>query len=125
MRSCFASRRDTRGKGTFAVLLLTMGDANVQAYLKKEADIARAQTHVKYLREQEHGAQWAETQAKRGNTQAEKQRQEQRMKEEMTQASRELKTRRRERLRMLYAALEERYEKELAEKGLAFIRDRD
>lgn len=102
-----------------------MSDANVQAYLKKEADIARAQLHVKYLQDQEHGARWAETQAKRGNTQAEKQRQEQRMEEEMSQASRELKARRRERLRMLYAALETRYEEELAAKGLAFIRDRD
>jgi hypothetical protein len=102
-----------------------MADRNVQAFLRREAEIGQAQAHVRNLSEATHQALWADTQAKRGNTQAEKARQDKRVAGEMEQASREVKARRSERLRMLYAALEARYEQELAEKGMAFIRNRD
>ena len=48
-----------------------------------------------------------------------------RMAEEMEQASVELKARRRAKLRELYAQLEQKYEKQLNERGMSFIRERD
>ena len=47
------------------------------------------------------------------------------MAEEMEQASVELKARRRAKLRELYAQLEQKYEKQLNERGMSFIRERD
>ena len=102
-----------------------MADRNVQAFLKREAEIGHAEAHMRNLNEAAYQASWADTQAKRGNTQAEKARSDKRVAAEMEQASREVKARRTERLKMLYAALEARYEQELADKGLAFIRNRD
>ena len=74
-----------------------MADRNVQAFLRREAEIGQAQAHVRNLSEATHQALWADTQAKRGNTQAEKARQDKRGAGEMEQASREVKARRSER----------------------------
>jgi len=55
-------------------------------------------------------ADWAETQAKKGTTKANQQREQKRMAEEMDMAGKELKTRRAHRLKQLYNELDNRYE---------------
>jgi hypothetical protein len=79
--------------------------------------------HVAELAKIDSVTRWAESGGKQ-TLQSKLLREKKVAEEEMSMLNKELKTRRRAKLQDFYAAQEEIYEKELNEKGLAFIKGR-